>query len=638
MATIDAGDYLGRSTNIEVNTFDGSFVGDSFSVYKGNVVNILGGTIGDDFRAYDGAEVNISGGSVGNFYQAHSGSLINLSGGIIRDVSSTAGIFNITGGSVGKSFVAESGSVINLSGGSIGNDFDAGNSDGKSSNVVVNVSGGTIGTGFDAYHGSTINVSGGTIGTSVDAFSGSKFNISGGLFSGDILAKGGAEINVAGGTMQYITDSRSGSNSNYIKISGGRILGVYGDLTHTWTTLSGGAVDGINGNVHIKGSNFRFNGVPIVGLDEIGESKSVSFPHASGIFELLSGVLSDGTPFLYAHNLNAGGDTLTQFTLEVAPVAQGPPLISVPNDQVPLGVGAGQTLILNSGAVLPDRYKIGYGATVNLLPGGSIGEYAQAVGAVVNVTGGSIGNHFRLFADTVLNISGGSVGTIEAYSGSNLNISGGSIGNLVDYYGLRTVNISGGLLPDNIDLHTSTVTVSGGRFGQEFGMGSVAKIIGREFRLNGTQIEGLDAPGNSATNFVVPNEGILSGVLSDGTPFAFSQLDGDRFPYDLTLQASDLPPIGPAEIVASRDQVPGGIREGQTLVVDSGSVIGSNFSAGWGSAVEVHNGGTIGANFEAVGANVWINGGSIADNFDAMSQSVVTMTEGSIPSHRFCNC
>ena len=83
-----------------------------------------------------------------------------------------------SGDSIGNGSSISSNTQLNVSdGGSVGVSFDAGVSNGSSTNVEVNISGGTVASSFDAFSGSTVNISGGDGGGFFDAFSGSTVNI-----------------------------------------------------------------------------------------------------------------------------------------------------------------------------------------------------------------------------------------------------------------------------------------------------------------------------------------------------------------------------------------------------------------------------------------------------------------------------
>jgi hypothetical protein len=272
------------------------------------------------------------------------------------------------------------------------------------------------------------------------------------------------------------------------------------------------------------------------------------------------------------------------------------------------------------------------GSIVNIY-GGSIGERFKArSGSTVNIIGGSVGVDFGASPGSTVNISGGSIGIDFDVSGSTVNISGGSIGDYSGAYNGSTANISGGSVGDYI-IQNATANISGGSFRRfEVFDDSTVTISGEEFRLNGTLVTGLETLGSTVA-FNLPNKSLLSGTLADGTPFAFSNFDGDVFDSGtVTLQAAALPAVGPAIIAVPTDSAPQGIRGGQTMVVTTGGSVADDFNAGLGSSVQI-SGGQVGSNFEAVGAQVTISGGSVGTAFDAFAGSTVTITGGSVGSY-----
>jgi hypothetical protein len=239
----------------------------------------------------------------------------------------------------------------------------------------------------------------------------------------------------------------------------------------------------------------------------------------------------------------------------------------------------------------------------------ALGQFAR----VINSPPTTIGNNESIGSDTQLNVfDDGTVGTYFSagasdVAGSNIevNIFGGSVGRRFRAYDGSRVAISGGSIGDRFwSLDGSRVTISGG-----------------EFRLDGVPVAGLESVGDS-TALDLPDGALLTGVLADGTPFAFSSLDDDSIaPGTLTVQTSELPPVGPSVITASTDAIPLGIRQGQTLVVDPGGMVGDNFNAGRGSTVNV-TGGTVGNYLEVVEATVTISDGSVGGQFDAFGSQV----------------
>jgi hypothetical protein len=255
---------------------------------------------------------------------------------------------------------------------------------------------------------------------------------------------------------------------------------------------------------------------------------------------------------------------------------------------------------------------------------------------VINSPPTVIGNDQEINADTRLNVlSGGSVGnSFDANSGSEVVISGGTVGNNFQANNGSQVTISGGNVGDSYRTGLGAVTtLSGGVVGDLFQANSGASavdILGGEFRLDGNLIAGLGSVGMSQI-VVLPSGSLLSGTLSDGTPFAFSTRDGDSFATTtLTLHVTSLPAIGPTTINAPAQVVPLGIRQGQTFNVGNGATVPRNFSAGRGSVVNVQTGGTIGMNLEAVASTVNIHGGSVGSRLDAYRGSTINVMGGTV--------
>jgi hypothetical protein len=214
-------------------------------------------------------------------------------------------------------------------------------------------------------------------------------------------------------------------------------------------------------------------------------------------------------------------------------------------------------------------------------------------------------------------MSGGSIGSIlglSARNGSTVDLTGGS-------YGRVRIDEGG------------VVTASGGTFGDGPAAltGGSLTLSGTDFRINGVPVDGLSTIGQTKQVNLASMD-LLTGVLADGTPFAFAGRDDSDTFYagTLRLRLATTQAIGPAMIVASMDEVPLGIRQGQTLIVDSGGIAPHDFNAGVGSTVVIEPGGTIGDNFEAVGAEVTISGGSVGYAFDAFAGTTLNVSGGTI--------
>ena len=402
---------------------------------------------------------------------------------------------------IGDSQSIASDTQLNLSaGGSIGAQFDAGASNGTSSNIEVNITGGTVGDDFGARSSSTVNITGGTVGTSFRAFSGSVVNISG---------------------------------------------GAVGDRFEAYS----------GGLLRISGNEFRLDGTIIDGLETVGNTISFDLPSFGTV---LSGTLEDGTPFAFSKR-DADEIANGALTLQAAALpAIGPTTIRVPSDPAPMGVRTGQTLIVDNGGMVDDYFRAGHGSAVKIL-GGTVGNNFEAVGAQVDISGATVGRGFRAFRSTVNISEGAAVTSIVAFSGSTVNISGGTIGGSLGASG-STVNIFGGSVGarstaasgSSVNIFDGdvgrrfvaksggTVNISGGRIGDLFEAknGGIVNITGGEFgdffkALSGSEInlfgtefllDGIDITSSLTMNvpLMINDRNVtLSGVLHDGSPFSF---------------------------------------------------------------------------------------------------------------------
>ena len=194
---------------------------------------------------------------------------------------------------------------------------------------------------------------------------------------------------------------------------------------------------------------------------------------------------------------------------------------------------------------------------VNIL-GGNAGLIHANGGSVVNISGGTLDSGFSANSGSMVNISAGSFsfGNFFANSGSNVTISGVTIAE-------EFIASSG-----------SNVTISGGTFGTRFMAmdSSSVTFSGGEFMLNGTP------RGDSTVSLPAGTGGVLTGTLEDGTTFIFSPVAGDVIEA-VTLVSAPLPPVDTTPITVDSTNAPIGLREGQTLTLLNGGVLGANFAA-----------------------------------------------------------
>ena len=464
-------------------------------------------------------------------------------------------------------------------------------------------------------------------------------NISGGVTSGNFRANSGAIVNMTGGIIQ------NSVNANSLRSFSGAAVNISGGIIQRNFDASSGSA------VRLFGGEFRLDGVPIAGLNNVGDTQPLN--KLSG--GVLSGTFADGTPFIFGELDDFANGTLT---LQRTALLSTTTMIDVPPEMAPTGAREGQTINVSNGGALGDNFIAIWGSSVDIT-GGQVGDFFRAAGATVNLSQGAIGQGFNAHRGTVVNVSGGTIDynfdafrgsvvtvtggdighSFRAWTGSQVNISGGNVGSSMSVENGAAVNISGGAVDDRMtgDVN-STINWSGGTIGDDFGVaiggGSLSgvghiNVHGSDFRLNGALIAGLNNPGDTVqVNRPSSGPWLFSGTLEDGTPFALGMDDQLSLPNgSLTFIQTAAPAPEPAAIQVPTDPAPLGVRAGQTLTLQEGGALGEHFNAGRGSTVNIQ-GGTVGKNFEAVAAEVTISGGNIGDSFDVFQGSQVAISGG----------
>ncbi len=623
------------------------------SVTGDTIVNLLsGGVLGNNFQLGTGAELNVQGGTAGWYLRANA-STVNVDAGVIGPgmLAQSAATVNVFGGRIDNSLRIYSGSVVNVEGGIVGHFVEI------YDDSVLNIRGGVVGIALEAHGTSVINLEGGELEGAAELFDQATINISGGLMNEvggigpglGLFANAGTTVNISGGSVSELdiasnvaVDMSGGTlfaltvpSSSVFDFSGGRfnstivsnldgLVTMTGGVAHGAATinnggrleLSGGALaDGLRANagsqLEINGFDFRLNNQPIPGLNIAGDMAPFVMP-SSGI---LSGVIADGSPFVFTPAENDILATTASITLTRSATLPIEPLIEVSTASTRQGVREGETLHLLNGGTLPNHVSAIQGSTVHV-EGGTMGSNFEALGADVHMSAGQIGNSADAFADSNFAITGGTLGSgFQAHDGSHVTIEGGRI---ESSSASRFEARSG-----------STVVLGGGTYGDWLSVNAAADftIEAADVSLNGAPIAGLDDVSDSVA-ISVPNGSVLSGTFADGTPFAFQPGIQETFLSVVNLRRTAAPPIGPAQINVPSDAPPPGIRAGQTLVVHPLGLVPTNFNAGQGSRVDVM-GGTIQGNFEAVGAEVNLSGGTIG-GLDALLGTNVHVDGGTL--------
>ena len=307
---------------------DGGELPTNFTASNGSNVQIQGGTVGPNFEAV-GTNIDITGGQLATI-DAFAGSMVNVSGsarwdelsvynGAVANINSTA--------PEGGGFRAFAGSTVNIQ------------------NIQLNGS-------FQAL-GAEINISGGSISHYQQdslASASSHVTMSGGFIDG-LSVSDRSTVQVTGGTLGYLQISSdvqaviNGGNVKWLAVDHGStaevLSGILGDTDNFQgtTRIRGGAIgdshEWLYGTVELHGYDFQVNGVPISGLDSVGNS--VMFNHVPG--STITGTLSDGTPFNLVPDDNFQSLYIASGVLRL--VRSDVPTLSttivVPSDSAPYG-------------------------------------------------------------------------------------------------------------------------------------------------------------------------------------------------------------------------------------------------------------------------------------------------------------
>ncbi|QDS98460.1 hypothetical protein [Adhaeretor mobilis] len=549
-------------------------------------------------------------------------------------------IYNLPGDTLPA--IVGSNSQVNVGEGSGTGVIQFGETNSTSTNIELNVQGGTVTSVSNSYGGVTVNLYGSNNGN-LRAYEGVVANYLTGVNELVIISYEGSEVNVLGGQNERVslvggTVKISGGTTGYMNlgnaatlgelyVTGGYLNDLYADepsLVHqtggainrlvstddNQSTIFGGRIGSIwnttyGGDVTIIGSQFELDGVPIAGLETVGNEISFVQPTIGGV---LSAVLEDGSTIAIGVSNYDGEVAHDPLVLRrsTSPAASPSP-INLPADPTPAGLRAGQVLTVGAGATLPPIFAAHRGSVVNLQAGGEIGHGFRATAATVNVSGGTLGPQSQVQPGTVVYQSGGRIG-------SEFTVLPGG-----------TFAMSGGTIADGLQSFTT--------YGAVRGQGNV-ELYGGDFEINGVPVAGLDQPGASVELRLTINEW-LTGVLADGTPIALSDMDSSGFgvsSHGIVTLVSQQPAAPVASNTILNHYAPElvGIRGDQTIQVLSGGSLGEDFNAGVGSMIRVDAGGSVGNNLEVTGGYVHLNGGSIGHEADLLNGSHLQLDSGSI--------
>lgn len=554
----------GARSGQTVHVLSGGSLGSDFSAIGGSrLISETGSSIGDGLAAV-GAEVTVKGGSIGNSFLVASGSTVDFMGDFVGNDFRILDDNRITirSGAIGSGMGVGNRNTFTLEGGRVedGDDSNPAARFGNDNAIVIR--GGHLGAMTKLAARNTVVIYGGSIGDKLEAQESTLISFGGSI--GDFAKIEEGEFNL-----------HSGNLGNHFKITGDSRVGLHGgSIGDSFQVYN-------QTQLKIEGRNFRFDGVPIGGL-EPGRVQSIQRdPEA-----IFTGEFADGTPFVF-HNSDGHHlpDQIELSVLDPLPIVARQITASV--DPVPYGIRAAETLIVDD--AVSRNFTAGSNSEVIVVDGGRLGDNLELYDAVAKVDGGDVGRDADAYGNSQVVVRGGRIGAnFQIHRGSTLSISGGVLGDGLDNSGDQPI-----------------------------------RIRGNHFRLNGQPLSG---------GFVSFSEGdILTGQLEAGESFAFDYEDGDRSPAGMNLTVTDVAPSEEGHFVSSVDELPVGLRDRQTLLVDDGGIVPDNFVAGSGSAVLL-TAGTVGDNLELIHATLTMTGGTLAGKLDAYLDSQIVIRGGHVPA------
>ena len=167
----------------------------------------------------------------------------------------------------------------------------------------------------------------------------------------NLVAKPGSQFDVRGGrvTGQIEADSA-------VDIRGGRINLLFDTGPNADITISGGAIERIDvrdSPIVLEGVGFSFDGVPVTGLNSVGDMRVLTVP----IDSVLTGVLADGRALGYQQPQGYIDPLHVVLIRSATPPLPSPPEIHVANDSALEWIGDGQTAFVEPGGSLVEHFR-----------------------------------------------------------------------------------------------------------------------------------------------------------------------------------------------------------------------------------------------------------------------------------------
>jgi hypothetical protein len=287
-----------------------------------------------------------------------------------------------------------------------------------------------------------------------------------------------------------------------------------------------------NGQVALTGTAGSTNAIQTVAVTggPIGPPLGAAIT-TPGVHSFVLDPVSGPTPtgnmlFLRTSFSLSPGDTAHIISRFIIDEHTGIPFAEIPDLPDPADGPFFNVIDINSPETsLGNNARIGAQTQLNLMAGGSIGEDFSAGDPLfltpdieVNISGGTMGDDFRLFNESVANISGGTTADVFTFGNSELNVSGGNVGFLVLEEG-SAASVSAGVV-GGLNIREGAVNISGGTVGGAFGAGlraegGVTTISGGTIIGSGITLQGGDI--NISGGTIDGGCGICAFAVADGS-------------------------------------------------------------------------------------------------------------------------
>lgn len=673
----------------EVNITGGE-VGNNFIAHPGSIVKVSGGRVGNmvasagtvthisggrvgtgnnlnfSLLAESGSKVQVTGGGLGQAFAARAGSTVELVGGEFQlngaafiGSQITLGAGDIFTGTLGDGspfvFSPLTGDdlhgvaltpaalpAIDLSPSVVDSpqtDIPSGLRTGQALTVVA---GGVLPVNF-AVVNATLNVAGGVVGGGVKISNGT-VNLTGGILGGrssisslavnsfssgvDIID---SVVNMSGG---FLGERSSVRRGGVLSVTGGSIGTKFNAFEGSQVTLAGGSVgpdfQTLEGShVELLGADFKLNGQDYF-------ENEITLDVRGGALDVFSGILSDGSPFIFSPEANPLGDELraVKVTRTPLPVADHTPkVLATPLQEEPNGLRPGQTMTVVEGGALPDNFTA-IGATLNVT-GGRVGSFAEVLNSTVRISGGEVDSWFQAHNSEV-EIIGGKVGAqFSAFPGTRVTIDGASVGGLRVYKNASAEIRGGAEIESSVQVLSGELTLVDGHIrGGLSGAGKLSILGGTieqtfqidsgEAEISGGSFGGLFFVNNSV---VTIKDGSFDGRLLSYYPSRIDIEDG-AFSRDVWNRRGTINIAGGvfADDIVNGDGASNGlagtisIAEG-TFLGDLVNSSGTAHITGGDFAGDILNGSAYAREVSTLN----ISGGSFDGTFTALKGSVVNI-------------